>query len=412
MLDLYLLVPALALAAAAESDYPVPPPQPVKTDIRVGTYIFPGWYRDHDTNDYSYPNHDQDSEWRLIAKFPEPRPLLGFYDDSLPEVNDWHIKWALESGISWFAFDWYWNAGEKRLSRSLEHGFLKARYNEQMDFCIHWCNHGLDWKKPLDFSPEALEAVIDYCAEHYFKRPNYLRIDGRPVFMIWDMQAILEANGGDEAFKTDVLPRLHAVCRKHGVEPFYLIAVHNAPERLAGITSADAATGYSYAWYTPRQPFNPPGIRPYEYMIEALPDYWREIREALSIPFIVSTQSGWDSTPRALGQGNPETLWVLRDNTPELFERSLRDARAFVEPERPYLLIEAWNEWGEGSYIEPSIDDGFGFLEAIRRVFAPEAGPHEWAQPSSERIATYSVLTPEELEEAARAQPPDLKVKP
>ena len=91
-------------------------------------------------------NIDNDSEWRLIAKYPKPRPVLGFYDDSLPEVNDWHIKWAVEAGISFFVFDWYWNAGETRLARTLNVGFLNAKYTDMMKFCIHWCNHNLDWK--------------------------------------------------------------------------------------------------------------------------------------------------------------------------------------------------------------------------------------------------------------------------
>ena len=115
-----------------------------------------------------------------VAKQPAPRPLLGFYDDSLPEVNDWHIKWALEHGISFFAFDWYWNAGEKRLARTLEQGFLKARYASQMKFCVHWCNHALDWKRdgkpaPLDFSKPALLQMTEYLADHYSNCPTTSR---------------------------------------------------------------------------------------------------------------------------------------------------------------------------------------------------------------------------------------------
>ena len=47
--------------SAADSNYPVPPPRPVRTDVRVGAYIFPGWdsTREH-------------SEWRLVAKFAKP----------------------------------------------------------------------------------------------------------------------------------------------------------------------------------------------------------------------------------------------------------------------------------------------------------------------------------------------------
>ena len=122
-----------------------PAPKPVAGKVTLGAYIFPGWYRDAGRGDYPYRTHDEDSEWkRCVARQPGPRPLLGFYDDSLPEVNDWHITWALEHGISFFAFDWYWNAGEKRLARTLEQVYLKAHSAPQMKLGRHWGDHAID----------------------------------------------------------------------------------------------------------------------------------------------------------------------------------------------------------------------------------------------------------------------------
>jgi hypothetical protein len=383
----------------------VPPPVPVETVARVGVYIFPGWYRDTGTGDYPYPTHDEESEWRLIAEFANPRPVLGFYDDSLPEVNDWHIKWALEAGISWFAFDWYWNAGEKRLSRSLEKGFLEAGYNTQMDFCIHWCNHGLDWKNPLDFSEPALVEMTQYMIGHYFTRPNYMRVDGRPVLMIWDIRPVLEANGGEDAFRDATLPRLNALCHEAGLGDLFLIHVDNAPLRIADIQTGDAITGYSYAHLTTDTPFGLPGSAPYSEMVEALPGHWDRIIENAALPFIVSTQAGWDSTPRTLAHNrNPENLWARTGNTADLFEATLREGAKRISPDLPFFLIEAWNEWGEGSFIEPSASHGFGHLDALRRVFAPDAPAWEWARPTQEQIDSYSVLKGDELAAARQRE--------
>ncbi len=379
-------------------------PVPVETDTRVGVYIFPGWYRDAGTNDYDYPTHDEESEWRLIAEFANPRPVLGFYDDSIPEVNDWHIKWALEAGISWFAFDWYWNTGEKRLSWSLEKGFLQAEYNEMMDFCIHWCNHGLDWKNPLDFSEAALLEMMDYLVENYFTLPNYLLIDNRPVFMVWESRPVFEANGGEEAFRDNVLPKLNQRCHDAGLGDLFLVHVDNSPLRIADIETGDAVTGYSYAHLTTDTPFGVPGSAPYSEMVEALPTHWDHILDTTKLPFMVSTQAGWDSTPRALAfDRSPGTRWVRTDNTVELFEETLREGKSRITTDMPFFLIEAWNEWGEGSFIEPSVSHGFGHLEAIRRVFAPDAPQWDWAVPSQSQIDSYSVLRGEELV-AARAR--------
>ena len=382
-----------------------PPPRPIETDARVGVYIFPGWYRNTGTTDYDYSNHDEESEWRLVAQFAHPRPVLGFYDDSLPEVNDWHIHWAVEAGISWFAFDWYWNAGETRLLWSLEKGFLEAKYNEQMDFCIHWCNHGLDWREPLDFSADALVEMVAYMAERYFTRPNYLTIGGRPVLMIWDITSVFEANGGESAFAERVLPQLNMICRDHGLGDLYLIHVDNAPRRLAAVRTGDAITGYSYAHLTTTTPFGLPGAAPYAELVEALPAHWDMIAETARLPFIVGTQSGWDSTPRTLAHDRqPEHRWVRTDNTAELFKITLEEGRKRIQEDLPFFLVEAWNEWGEGSFIEPSRSHGFGHLEAIRNVFAPDAPPATWRRPCPDRVVAYSVLRDEELAAAHRRE--------
>ena len=82
----------------------VPEPKPVRGPYEVGVYYFPGW--------------TTASQWEPIRRFPERRPVLGWYREGSPELADWQIKWAVEHGITFFAYDWYWSQG----SRQLEHG--------------------------------------------------------------------------------------------------------------------------------------------------------------------------------------------------------------------------------------------------------------------------------------------------
>jgi len=63
---------------------------------------------------------------------------------------------------------------------------------------------------------------------------------------------------------------------------------------------------------------------------------------------------------------------VVVGNTPERFERLLRDAAAHVEqdPREPFaVLLNAWNEWTEGCYLLPEKRTGITRLEAIKRTF-------------------------------------------
>jgi hypothetical protein len=58
----------------------------------------------------------------------------------------------------------------------------------------------------------------------------------------------------------------------------------------------------------------------------------------------------------------------------------------------PHLcIVEAWNEWGEGSIIEPHAEHGFGYLDSIREVFAPSAGPHADVTPADVGLGPYDV---------------------
>ena len=399
----------ILFSITASADYDVPIPNPVQTEINVGTYIFPGWYRDYKTNNPNNSSVETNSEWRLIAKFTKPRPLLGFYDDSLPEVNDWHIKWALEAGISWFAFDWYWNKGEKRLARTLEDGFLNAHYKDMMDFCVHWCNHSLDWSNPLDFSPQALQEMIAYCVSNYFLLPNYLKINNRPVFMIWNMQEVIDANGGADNFKNNVLPTLNSICQNAGLGNLFIVVVVQNPYSFDETGIADANASYSLAGLLTDTKYKVPGSAPYKEMVDLLPGYWEKMRIP-EIPYILTTQAGWDNTPRTIGHGN-NIPWVRTDNSVEHFEKTLQDGTNVVYTNFPFYIIEAWNEWGEGSFIEPGKQFGFTQLDALRRTFAPLSPTNSWVEPTESQILSYSVLKGDELA-AAIARESDTPLPP
>ncbi len=93
----------------------IPAPRPISTaPYQVGAYYFPGW-----------PTLDK---WKVLDAFPERTPLLGYYREGDPSVMDWQIKWAVEHGISFFAFDWYWDRGRRQLEHALHDGYFRARF--------------------------------------------------------------------------------------------------------------------------------------------------------------------------------------------------------------------------------------------------------------------------------------------
>lgn len=413
------LLACMAFAGQAEtktwSGDAVPAPEPVTAKITLGAYIFPGWYRDTGRGDYPYRTHDEDSEWkRCVARQPAPRPLLGFYDDSLPEVNDWHIKWALEHGISFFAFDWYWNAGEKRLARTLEQGFLKAKYANEMKFCIHWCNHALDWKRdgkpaPLDFSKPALLQMTEYLADNYFKLPNYLAVDGHPVFMAFVPAALVQANGGPTGFRA-TLEEMNNVLRAKGLKDLYFVALGGGNYAESGFS---AFTAYSYYGTDPDSPYEwkRGHSLPYADMVTHFDTAWQSYSKKSDLPYIVPIGSNWDDRPRAR-----EKALVITGKTPDLFEKMCRASLNYIDKRNNLAIIEAWNEWGEGSFIEPDREFGFAFLDSVRKVYTDAPESHTDLVPTPAKVAGFSVLNVEELAQANALErqpypPPPLAVR-
>ena len=364
--------PGLGLPKA---DY-VPEPKPARTDYQVGVYYFPG-----------FPTW---AKWRPIADFPERKPLLGWYDESLPEVADWQIKWAVEHGVSFFAVDWYWCQGARHLEHWLHDAYLKSRYRRHLKFCLLWANHN----PPKTHSEADLLAVTDYWLEHYFKLPEYLKVEGKPVVIIFSTYR-LTSDLGTEAIAA-AFEKMRERCRKAGLKGLYLVACTTADKKRLERLKAqgyDAASGYNY----PSLGSKGKRWHPYAVNIAAYAELWNQVADAKLLKPIPALSGGWDSRP-----WHGPSARVVHSRTPKLFERHCRDAKAFLDkrdgemaPPLKMCIIEAWNEWGEGSYIGPHREYGFQYLDAIRKVFAPDSPKPLPVTPRDIGLGPYDVHRPE-----------------
>ena len=114
----------------------------------------------------------------------------------------------------------------------------------------------------------------------------------------------------------------------------------------------------------------------YEAVFAKYLQYWENITGEVDLPYYPNATMGWDSSPRTvqseafLNAGYPFTP-CLGNNTPANFRKVLQAIRQRMDAGKtpPILTINAWNEWTEGSYLEPDTRNGMGYLEAIREVF-------------------------------------------
>jgi hypothetical protein len=294
--------------------------------------------------------------------------VLGWYKEGDPQVADWHIKYAVEHGVKFLAYDWYWRDGKEDLGHALQ-GLLKARYLPYMRFCFLYANHA-----PFNIHDRAeLMTITRYWLDNYFTHEQYYRIDGKPVVIIFAPGQLREVLG-EPAEVRSALDESRELAKARGLPGIYYMSC-DGPFReslqRAKDEGYDAVTAYTY----PGAGSDGDNRAPYSKMVDGFAEIWDDIIGQGIIKYIVPVAPGWDPRP-----WHGEDTLARPGNTPDEFRRMLTLAKqridAQTDPPRKMMIVEAWNEWGEGAICEPELRYGFGQLDAIREVFCPDAGPH------------------------------------
>ncbi len=347
----------LAPLPVQQAEY-IPEPRPVKTGIDVFAYYFPGW--------------GSDVKWDPV-RYVDPirKPLLGYYDEGNPEIVDWQIKWARENGIRGFLVDWYWVGGSQHLTHWFE-AYRAARYRDQLEVAIMWANHN----PPNTHSAEDWRNVTREWIDKYFNLPGYYRIDGKPAVFIWAPDNIRNDLGGTEAV-LESFEESQQMARDAGYEGITYVAMgYNVSRDRSGLLANEGYYGFTtyHEWGDAVKRSKVPQRAQFSDVADTAVAAW-DAHEAIAGPltYYPVADTGWDSRPwhgsRAL---------AILDRTPELFERILRDIKAWAQAhERGMVILGPLNEWGEGSYIEPNTEFDFKMYEAVRRVFAVDE-PAAW----------------------------------
>lgn len=373
---------AVATAAATLVWYPtlapktatyVPEPQPVRGEFEVGMYYYPGW------RGYS--------SWSVLDGFPERRPLLGYYREGEPEIADWQIKWMVEHGVTFIVYDWYWSAGGRSLDHALHQGYFNAKYHDQIKFCLLWANHNA----PGTSSAEDMVNVTNYWLDNYFLRPDYFKVDGKPVVVIFSAGRLTEDLGADGV--RQAFDKSREMAKARGLSGIYFVGCTypgQANIKILEQEGYDALTGYNYPSAGDKGQIR----APYEDMVTGYQEFWNAIADSTTLRYIPVTEPGWDSRP-----WHGVNARVRTDKSPALFQKMLENAKSFVEQRDPaaepkIVLVEAWNEFGEGDYVEPHKEFGFGYLDAIRDTFTSAPKEHDDITPQDVGLGPYDLEKP------------------
>jgi hypothetical protein len=369
---------------------------------QIGAYYFPNYHADP-RNEALYGKGW--TEWELMkratprfAGHPQPKvPAWGYEDESDPAVFARKIDAAADHGLTQFIFDWYWHEEGMFLNRGLDEGYLRAANRDRLQFSLMWANH--DWvdifpqkRSQRDaakllyrgaVSPQTFDRLTDHIIEHYFSVPSYWKIDGKPYFSIYELYRLVESFGSVEDTHK-ALQRFRAKVKSAGYPDLHLNAVVWGIQLLPGERSVSHpremlhALGFdsttTYAWIHHVR-FDTFPFTPYETVMEKSAAYWHMPEGEFGLPYFPNVSMGWDSTPRTTqsdvhDEGAYPFTAVLEGNTPAAFRTALERVKAFLDERNQSIFnINAWNEWTEGSYLEPDTVNGMAYLEAIRDTF-------------------------------------------
>jgi len=335
---------------------------------RVGAYYFDGW---------SGPLTNFHFQGLPFGPYQDRQPFSGWQDSS-PCAVEQQLATAHNFGIDFFVFDWYFNVqvndpGENLNSALQIMHALPDRHG--MQFAILYVDGA-----PFDVGPADWATAVNEWVG-YMTDPDYVRINNEPAFFIINVGEMRQVFGTSAAVSTE-LGQLRAAAQAQGLPGVYVVGGFGTPDGTMGQDSL--ASGFSIAqsdgydavaFYN--YPFAPPavnGMLPFSTLSQAGHWTWNEAQMDSSLPFISTAMAGWDPRPWNETEGaTGDLMWYSR--TPQDVATFVRDAIAWANsnpqlrpeppPTSPLILIEAWNEFGEGSYLLPTAGDGTSYGDAL-----------------------------------------------
>jgi lipopolysaccharide biosynthesis protein len=332
------------------------------------------------------------TEWRNAAK---ARPLfpghyqphlpgeLGFYDLRVPEVREAQASLARSHGLSAFCYYHYWFGGRRLLERPFAEVLSSGR--PDFPFLLCWANE--NWTRVWDggsrdvLMPQAYSDSDDVAHFAFlaraFEDPRYVRVDGKPVFLVYRASDLPDPRRTTETWRREA--------RRLGIGEVYLARVEGfASERAVppGEWGFDAGVAFVPDYQTLGRPLRRSlfwrGARTLGFTAKGYRqnvfDYDAVVTEMLSrpapdYPRLPCVTVAWDNSAR-----RAEHAVIYRDATPETYGRWLRAEadRLRTRTDVPHLLfVNAWNEWAEGSHLEPDARWGRAYLEATAAALTP-----------------------------------------
>lgn len=318
------------------------------------------------------------TEWRNVVKArpsfhghyqPHLPTDLGYYDLRVPEVMDQQAELAQTYGIAGFCYYYYWFNGHRLLERPLNE--MLQRGKPDFPFCICWANE--NWTRRWDGAEEELLIKQVHCPESdaqfirdvipILKDPRYIKVQGKPILLVYRANILPTPLNTTRTWRD--------ICAEEGIPSIHLCAIQSfglTDPRPYGFDAGVEFPPHNDHWLI--NPRRMPGLEPdFEGNIE---DYFEVAYARMNASPTDYVQyrgimPSWDNTAR-----RGKRAHILINSSPTAYEHWLRflvaKARERSSIQESLIFVNAWNEWAEGTHLEPDEKYGYAYLEATRRA--------------------------------------------
>lgn len=355
------------------ADYvPAPVVPKKKGDYYIGMNICSLWRTGHHLG------------WDCITPYEDTKPVLGFYDEGLPEVSDWEIKFMAEHGVDCQFYCWYSTESDQPISCSssesaLISGHMYAKYGDKVKLALLWEAAG---PRPSNFN-DFKDYFVPYWIDYLFTDDKYLVIDNKPVMVIYALDRIIDDMGSTAEVKrcTDYLRK---EVKKLGYDDMIILTCGSNDIKFKEC-GMDAV--YAYGW----GPSGKSGAFNRQCILTNMEAGYVHTVPTVSIGM---NKVGWGARRTGLipNEEFKETLEWCRDEILTQYDKDSWKSKL--------LMLSTWNEYGEGTYIMPAAGTGFGYLDAVRNVFTEDI-PHTDVVPNENQKSRINILHPKDRQKLA-----------
>lgn len=362
-------------------------PQMVKA---VAMYL-PQFYETKENNEWWGQGY---TEWTAVKRakalydghYQPHIPLNNNYYNLLEkDTMEWQAELAKKANVYGFCFYHYWFKDGRRILEKPAENLLQWR-DINIHYCFSWANEswvrtwsnvkgGNTWVNDENNSSregaDERGVLLDQqygtekdWKEHFdyllpfFKDERYIKIDGKPIFMIYRPELV--------DCMDDMLAYWKNLARENGFPGLFILCA-NCKDNVWAEVDARYIQEFNYSYSIDVAPTEEAvhwhdGILTYDYDI-----LWRNIiarRYDIDEKVYLGACVNFDCTPRHGKKGN-----LTIGGNPEKFQRYFEElCRKSIRRNNEFVFINAWNEWGEGMHLEPDDKNGNSYLDAVKEA--------------------------------------------